>query len=426
MIKIKLGDVLDFKRGMSVAGEFYSNEGRYVRLTLGNFTYPECGFKLNTSKDDLYYTGTIRKEFIMKKGDIITPLTEQVRGLLGNTATIPEDDLYIQTQDVAKLIPNEDVLDKKFAYYLVSSPTVKKQLDAGSQQTKIRHTSPDKLKDCYAYLPKLDIQKKIAKLMDSFGEKIENNNKIITELESMAKTLYDYWFLQFEFPNEEGKPYKSSGGKMVYNEELKREIPEGWMVKKLEKCIKHINTGLNPRDNFELNTGNIKYITVKNLTTKGTLDFSGCDTIDFETKQLINKRSKVSKGDILFASIAPLGRCMVVSETPDNWEINESVFSIRPDYSSVSTEYLYMFFMSDYFIKTAEHSSTGSIFSGIRVAVLNDMNTLVPTKTIMDKFTEYVKPLFNKKYFAEIETQELSSLRDFLLPMLMNGQVTFK
>ena len=170
MNKIKLGDVLDFKRGMSVAGKFYSNEGRCLRLTLGNFRYPECGFKVNTSKDDLYYNGTVRKEFIMKKGDIITPLTEQVRGLLGNTATIPVDDLYIQTQDVAKLIPNEDILDKRFAYYLVSSPVVKKQLDAGSQQTKIRHTSPEAIMNCIAYIPDIDEQLSIASFLDKINK----------------------------------------------------------------------------------------------------------------------------------------------------------------------------------------------------------------------------------------------------------------
>lgn len=321
--------------------------------------------------------------------------------------------------------PNEVNFD--YVYHILKSYIFKDFIRRNKAQgSTIPHLYQRDLENFEIDLPDYNLQTKIANILNSLDRKIMSNTNTISELEAMAKTLYDYWFLQFEFPNEEGKPYKSSGGKMVYNEELKREIPEGWVVKKLEKCIKHINTGLNPRDNFVLNTGNIKYITVKNLTTKGTLDFSGCDTIDFETKQLINKRSKVSKGDILFASIAPLGRCVIVSETPDNWEINESVFSIRPDYSTVSTEYLYMFFMSDYFIKTAEHSSTGSIFSGIRVAVLNDMNTLVPTKKIMDKFTEYVKPLFNKKYFAEIENQELSSLRDFLLPMLMNGQVTFK
>lgn len=178
MRKIKLGDVIDVKRGMSLSGEFYATEGELIRLTLGNFNYPACGWKNNTSKDDLYFTGEVRNEFILNKGDIITPLTEQVRGLLGNTATIPKDNLYIQSGDVGLVIPNEEKIDKRFSYYLVSSDVVKKQLDVSSQQTKIRHTSPDAIKSCVAFIPDLAEQKKIANLMDKINNKIEINNVI--------------------------------------------------------------------------------------------------------------------------------------------------------------------------------------------------------------------------------------------------------
>ena len=271
-----------------------------------------------------------------------------------------------------------------------------------------------------------NIQDKIVGILFNIDKKIENNNKINAELESMAKTIYDYWFLQFEFPNEEGKPYKSSGGKMVWNEELKREIPEGWEVSHVKDCIKHINTGLNPRDNFVLGNGSIKYITVKNLTTDGTIDFSGCDMIDEEARVIVHNRSDVSKNDILFASIAPLGRCAIVHENPTDWDINESVFCIRPNNNIVSTEYLYMFFMSDYFIKKAEHNSTGSVFSGIRISSLEDMIITIPPEKIKDNFVKAIREALYMKYENEKQNQELASLRDFLLPMLMNGQVGFK
>ncbi|MGE4320635.1 MAG: restriction endonuclease subunit S [Acholeplasmataceae bacterium] len=274
-------------------------------------------------------------------------------------------------------------------------------------------------------LPGLRIQMQIADKIFTITNKILNNYNISKELESMAKTLYDYWFLQFEFPNKEGKPYKTSGGKMVWNDEFKREIPEGWEVNKISECLTHINTGLNPRDHFVLNDGNIKYVTVKNLTTTGDLDFSGCDTISDSTKKLINKRSMISPGDILFASIAPLGRCFIIRENPYDWEINESVFSIRPN-EKVSSEYLYQYFMSEYFVKKAEHSSTGSVFAGIRISTLNDIDIVIPPKAITDKFTNKLINIYKLKYRKSKENQELTSLRDFLLPMLMNGQVTFK
>lgn len=213
---------------------------------------------------------------------------------------------------------------------------------------------------------------------------------------------------------------------MVWNEELKREIPEGWEVGMVKNCIEHINTGLNPRDNFVLGNGNIRYITVKNLTTNGTIDFSDCDLIDEDARQIVHNRSDVSKNDILFASIAPLGRCVIVQEEPETWDINESVFCIRPKNSVVSTVYLYMFFMSEHFIKKAEHNSTGSIFSGIRISSLEDMEIIIPPKNVKEVFENKIKEVLYMKYTNEKENQELASLRDFLLPMLMNGQVGFK
>ena len=178
MKKIKLGDALDVRRGCSLSSKFYSRTGKYIRLTLGNFNYPDNGFKNNNSKDDLYFVGNVRNEFILHKGDIITPLTEQVRGLLGNTATIPESDKYIQSGDIGLIVPNILLLNKRFSYYLVSSPLVKKQLDAGSQQTKIRHTSPKYIKNCIAFIPELENQEKISKLLDNINHKISINKRI--------------------------------------------------------------------------------------------------------------------------------------------------------------------------------------------------------------------------------------------------------
>lgn len=182
MKKIKLGDVLDIKRGMSLSGEYYSTEGKYIRLTLGNFTYPESGWKENQQKNNIFFTGQVKPEMILKKGDIITPLTEQVRGLLGNTATIPLDNVYIQSGDIGVVIPDERFLNKRFAYYLISSKIIKKQLDATSQQTKIRHTSPNAIKECIAYLPDLKTQESISRIMDYILEKISLNNKINNNL----------------------------------------------------------------------------------------------------------------------------------------------------------------------------------------------------------------------------------------------------
>ena len=421
--KYKLGEILDVKRGASLVGEHFATEGKYVRLTCGNFDYNNNCFKENTSKDNIYYTGAVKQEFIMKEGDIITPLTEQAIGLLGSTATIPESNKYIQSQDVAKIICKEHLLIPQYAYYLISSKHVKKQLSAAAQQTKIRHTSPDKIKDCVVWIPDIDIQKPIGDLLSNIDHKIALNRRINAKLEQIAKRLYDYWFVQFDFPNEEGKPYKSSGGKMVWNEVLKREVPEGWEIVQLKSVIKQISTGLNPRNNFVLGNGDIRYITVKNLTEKGIINFSNCDFIDKKAQELVHNRSQIEKGDILFASICPLGRCYLIQERPTNWDINESVFSIRPNTDKITSEFLYSILRDAYYVKKMTQKATGSVFKGIRINDIEKIEIILPPQDIIKAFNAKTLSIFNYQLSIEKETAQLTALRDKLLPLLMNGQV---
>lgn len=226
----KLGELIEVTRGASLSGQYYSSEGKLIRLTLGNFNMNGGGWKTNTSKDDLYFTGTVKDDFILEKGDIITPLTEQSIGLLGTTARIPESEKYIQSQDVALVKCNIELIDSNFCYYLISSNIVRQQLSTAAQQTKIRHTSPDKIKGCTVWIPELSIQEKIGRILTDIDSKIVLNREINQNLEAMAKQLYDYWFVQFDFPNENGRPYKSFGGKMVWNEKQRKYIPEYWEI----------------------------------------------------------------------------------------------------------------------------------------------------------------------------------------------------
>lgn len=400
------------------------------------YGYPFISFRtifnnwiLPNELNDLMNTSEIEREkYSIKKGDILlTRTSEKIDELAMSSVALKDYENTTFSGFAKRLRPTQtDITYDKFMAFFLRSPYFREIIDKKTTMTLRASFNETLFSQIKILLPEYKTQVKIGELLCKMEEKIKLNNKINSELENMAKTIYNYWFLQFEFPNEEGKPYKSSGGKMIWNEELKKEIPDGWEVINIKNCIKHIKTGLNPRNNFKLGNGNIKYITVKNLTTSGNIDFSNCDLIDEKAKQQINKRSEIRKGDILFASIAPLGRCFIIQETPKDWEINESVFSIRPDYDKISSEYLYMFFMSEYFIKKAEASSTGSIFSGIRINTIENMKILVPNKKIIDFFTAKISSLFYKKFKNNQENQELISLRDYLLPLLMNGQVGFK
>ena len=162
--KHKLGELLRVTRGTSLPGTGYADEGRYLRLTLANF-HEEGGFKDFKSSQGKYFVEAFDNRFLVHKGDLITPLTEQSPGLLGSVAFIPCDDLYIQSQDVGLITCNTEKLDKTFAYYLFLTRSVREQISARSQQTKIRHTSPDKISDVEVYLPDLPTQLRIAGVM---------------------------------------------------------------------------------------------------------------------------------------------------------------------------------------------------------------------------------------------------------------------
>ena len=414
--KYKLGEILDVTRGASLSGEFYATEGEYIRLTCGNFDYQNNCFKENKSKDNLYYTGDFRSEFLMGKGDIITPLTEQAIGLLGSTAIIPESGKYIQSQDVAKIICKEDLLDKDFAFYLISSTLVKQQLSAAAQQTKIRHTSPDKIKDCTVWIPELAEQKRIGKLLRSLDRKIELNRAINQNLEAMAKQLYDYWFVQFDFPNEEGKPYKSSGGKMVWNEMLKREIPENWHSDNI--ClIADILSGGTPSKqiNEYWNCGHIPFF--------GPTDYNGSmfqlQTADKITESGLQhcSSSLFEENTIIITARGSIGKLVIVG-TP--MAMNQSCYALK----SKNEEYEYLYFLTIQLIESLKAKGSGSVFKSIIASDIENTMLCVANKEIISLFCDKVSTVMKQIKKNTQEMIHLTKQRNELLPLLMNGQVS--
>lgn len=417
MIKIKLGDVLDIKRGMTLSGEFYSSEGNYIRLTLGNFNYPDSGWKENTSKKDLFFTGKIREEFVLKKGDIITPLTEQVHGLLGNTATIPEDNLYIQSGDIGLVKPDETKINKRFAYYLLSSSIVKKQLDVSSQQTKIRHTSPGAIKSCIAFIPNILEQKKIASILDSINLKINNNNKINDNLEQQAKLLYDYWFSQFDFPDKNGKPYCSAGGKMVWNEQLKRNIPENWKVVPLSTVL-NFKSGFSFSSDLYVTEGKYKLLTIKNVQDSGIN--LNVDNYINDVPSNVPDYCFLKVNDILMSLTGNVGRIGIMYDS--GCILNQRVAlakSVNEDLHS----FVYFLLKSDIIRKQYETIANGSSQKNLSPVESEDI-LIAYNEQIAIHFASVTNKHLKIIVSNLAENEKLIHLRDWLLPMLMNGQAT--
>ena len=180
---------------------------------------------------------------------------------------------------------------------------------------------------------------------------------------------------------------------MIGNERL---LTNGWQILKFSECIKQLNTGLNPRNHFSLGHGSLKYITAKNLTQFGTIDFSKCDFIDEQAKRIIHRRSDIQVGDILFSSRAPIGHCHLICEKPDDYDIGESIFSIRVNRKIILPDYLCLYMAGDYFVRMASLHTTGSIIQEIRISDLMDTDVILPPMNEQRRIAECFKKIDRK------------------------------
>ena len=374
---------------------------------------------------DVYYNWAI-DSFAIHKGQVAITKDSETRDDIGIATYIADNfDNVVLGYHCALITPQEDKLDGGYLNAILHTSYARVFFSNYASGSGQRYTlSADCIKQLPLYLPPIAYQRQVSSLFEQIDRKIKANKAINDNLEQQLRTIYDYWFTQFDFPDENGNPYRSSGGQMVYNQYANRFVPEHWKVTKLENSICRIATGLNPRDNFSLGQGEIKYITVKNLTSHGYIDFSGCDVVTEKARSIIHKRSDISIGDILFSSIAPLGRCYYIQSDPLSWDINESVFSLRVNRSMCSPEYLYMFLKSEDFVQRATSSSAGSIFKGIRINTLLDSYMVLPPKKIVDQFSQSISSHLLLQNRLNKEISYLQNLRDWLLPLLMNGQVT--
>ena len=407
--RYKLGDLLRVKHGWAFKGEFFSETGIQSILTPGNF-YESGGFKANTSKDR-FYIGEYPKEYLCSKGDLIVAMTEQAAGLLGSTAIVPEDNRYLHNQRIGLISCNE-YLNKDFAYYLFMTQTVRQQISRSASGTKVKHTSPEKIYEVQVYIPKIQTQRNIAKILTTLDQKIQTNNQINQELEAMAKTLYDYWFVQFDFPDQNGKPYKSSGGKMVYHPEIKREIPEGWGVDSLWNIANFYN-GL-AMQKYRPDTNEDDYLPVIKIR-----EMMNGFTKDTEKARLdIPTEAVVESGDILFSWSATLE---IIIWGKERGALNQHIFKVTSDTYPKSFIYFELKSYLKVFKSIAELRKT--TMGHITQDHLKQAKIVVPPIEIISKLDAKLQPIMLKQQILENQNQELTQLRDWLLPMLMNGQV---
>lgn len=385
------------------AEDFDANKTRYLRISdIDDFGNLIDNDKKSVSSDDI-------EKYILNDGDLVVARTGNSTGRT-----------YLHEAKNGKLafagflikygLDEKKVIPKYLKYYTISNEYKQwvKNLSLGSTRGNINAQT---FADCPIRLPAREQQEILVKVLSDLDAKIELNNKINRELEAMAKTLYDYWFVQFDFPDANGKPYKSSGGKMVYNAELKREIPEGWAVKKLSQ-IANITMGQSPSGSSYNDDG------IGEIFFQGSTDFGWrYPTI----RQYTTEPSRMAKsGDILLSVRAPVGTLNIAD---NDCCIGRGLTALN----SKSGYDSYLYYVMEYFKQIFDHrNNAGTTFGSITKDDLHSLKLVYPKDDLLKKYNKTVSKFNQMILINHKQNQHLTALRDWLLPMLMNGQVTVR
>lgn len=392
MSKHKISDFLE-NYGDGIHGTpNYDENGTVYFINGNNLVNGKIQINANTLKITEEEANKIKRDLNEKT------LLLSINGTLGNIALYNHEKITLGKS--ACFLNVKEEKDKIFLKYVLSTKEFKKYMQLVATGSTIKNLAPSQVAN-YEFELKDNVDKyKVSNLLSSIDNKIENNNKINAELESLAKTIYDYWFLQFEFPNEEVKPYKSSGGKMVWNKELKREIPEGWAVKKLNSIANLYQPEILP-SNLMKEDG--KYFVY------------GANGIVGRYNKFNHEHPEIA----ICCRGASCGNYLMT--LPKSWITGNSMV-VTPKDSSVTKEYLYHSLryidIKRYVTGSAQPQITRSNLDGIKV--------VIPPFKSLEHFSNKAEKIRNELIKNINENNELSSLRDFLLPMLMNGQVQFK
>ena len=289
----------------------------------------------------------------------------------------------------------------KYLLYTLMSEYVQLQIRRINQTGSIvSNLNISSLKELKILLHNFEEQRKIANILSAIDDKIQINNQINQELEAMAKTLYDYWFVQFDFPDQNGKPYKSSGGKMVYNPELKREIPEGWGVEKLGDVAYLKAGGDKPSNISEIQSKETPFPIYSNgLDNKGLYGYTNKATIH-KKSLTVSARGTIGYVQRRFSSFFPIIR--LISVTPKEEKMIGYI---------------------ENFLKSIQFENSGSVQRQLTVPQIDKLYILVPKNEVLKKYHSMTINYYFEVENNEQQNQELIQLRDWILPMLMNGQV---
>lgn len=316
------------------------------------------------------------------------------------------------SQGCKGIICNENLIDNVYLCYVLKM--AKHQLNAMSVGSTFREISTNELKDVVIHIPNIDRQRAISTLLVSIERNINICDQFRVYLKKIIRLIYDYWFVQFDFPDENGRPYKSSGGKMVYNEKLKREIPEGWKVRNITD-VASWTSGAQPPKSQHIHRpakGYVRFIQNR--------DYSPSN--QYRSYIPISRSNKVcDELDIMIDKYGDAGR----TRYGQSGAFNVALAKISPISSSISKEYLRSALSSDEIYNFLHESCMASTRASLNAELLGNVAIPIPGNEVMRHYENIAAPVISESLVLSKQSQQLAELRDWLLPMLMNGQIKF-
>ncbi|MBD1890479.1 restriction endonuclease subunit S [Coleofasciculus sp. FACHB-SPT9] len=411
-----LGELIDIKHGYAFKGEFFTEvPNGNALLTPGNF-HIGGGFKADKFK---YYIGDIPEDYVLSPGDVIVTMTDLSKDgdTLGYSARIPEStNRFLHNQRLGLVSTISKRADINFIYWLLRTSPYQKTIVNSCSGSTVKHTSPSKIKDYKFLLPPITEQVAIDEVLSSFERKIENLRGQNETLEVIAQTLFKHWFVDFEFPNEDRKPYKSSGGKMVRS--VLGEIPVGWRVGKLGDVVETLGGGTPSTTMSEYwENGNIPWYSPTDLTRSKTLFSLGSEKKI--TKLGLEKSSAklFPKYSLLLTSRATIGEITINTQDACT---NQGFITIVPN-QTFSVYFLYGWLLTQ--ISLIKQLASGSTFPELSKSTFRNFSFLIPDSARLAKYDKTIKPIFQKIENNINQIQTLTKTRDVLLPKLMSGKL---
>ena len=399
----RLGDVLEIKHGFAFKGEFFSNTGEFVLLTPGNFR-EEGGLRLKGEKEK-HYTGEFPEEFLLRQGDLLVAMTDLTQNapILGSTAFIPEDGRFLHNQRLGKIVnlkTNEAL--PKFVFYLFNTASVRGHIKGSASGATVRHTSPSRIYDVPVELPLLPVQRRIVGILSAYDELIENNQRRIRILETMARALYREWFVEFRFPGHERFQRVASP---------LGDIPQGWEVKKVGDIAENIRRNV-PKGALDVPR---PYVGLEHIPRRSL----ALDAWEMTT-ELGSNKLEFRKGEVIFGKVRPYFH--KVSVSPFDGVCSADTIVIR---ARRPEDYAFMVacVSSDAFVAHASATANGSKMPRANWDVLENYEVVIPQGEVVRHFSALLVGILAQEQTLMFQIHNLRRTRDLLLPRLLSGQV---